>query len=63
MAVPSVNSGDPDALDELGAEDKSRCTARFSADTEARPGDQIRVNVTTEKMHFFDRSSHLAVRS
>ena len=63
LAVPSVNSGDPDALDELGAEDKSRCTARFSADTEARPGDQIRVNVTTEKMHFFDRSSHLAVRS
>lgn len=63
LAVPSVNSGDPDALDELGAENKSRCTARFSADTEARPGDQIRVNVTTEKMHFFDRSSHLAVRS
>jgi multiple sugar transport system ATP-binding protein len=63
LAVPSVNSGDPDALDELGAEDKSRCTARFSADTGARPGDQIRVNVTTEKMHFFDRSSHLAVRS
>ena len=63
LAVPSVDSGDPDALDELGAEDKSRCTARFSADTEARPGDQIRVNVTTEKMHFFDRSSHLAVRS
>ena len=63
LAVPSVNSGDPDALDELSAEDKSRCTARFSADTEARPGDQIRVNVTTEKMHFFDRSSHLAVRS
>ena len=63
LAVPSVNSGDPDALDELGAEDESRCTARFSADTEARPGDQIRVNVTTEKMHFFDRSSHLAVRS
>ena len=63
LAVPSVNSGDPDALDELGAEDKSRCTARFRADTEARPGDRIRVNVTTEKMHFFDRSSHLAVRS
>ena len=63
LAVPSVNSGDPDALDELGPEDKSRCTARFSADTGARPGDRIRVNVTTEKMHFFDRSSHLAVHS
>jgi len=63
LAVPSVNSGDPDALDELGAENQSRCTARFSAETGARPGDRIRVNVTTEKMHFFDRSSHLAIRS
>ena len=63
LAVPSVDSGDPDALDELGAENQSRCTARFSAETEARPGDRIRVNVSTEKMHFFDRSSHLAVRS
>ncbi len=63
LAVPSVNSGDPDALDELGAENQSRCTARFSAETGARPGDRIKVNVTTEKMHFFDRSSHLAIRS
>ena len=63
LTAPHVESGDPDALDELGDEDRSRCTARFSADSRARPGDRIQVNVTTEKMHFFDRSTHLAIRS
>ena len=63
VEAPSVDSGDPDALDELGEEDKSRSTARFSAATRARPGDRIQVNVETSKMHFFDRASHLAIRS
>lgn len=63
LAATSVDSGDPDALDELGDENESRCTARFNADTRARPGDRIKVNVTTEKMHFFDKTTHLAIRS
>ncbi|MCY4036319.1 MAG: sn-glycerol-3-phosphate ABC transporter ATP-binding protein UgpC [bacterium] len=62
LAAPYVDSGDPDALDELGDEDESRCTARFSPDSRTRPGDRIQVNVTTEKMHFFDRSTHAAIR-
>ena len=63
VEAPPVESGDPDALDELGEEDQSRCTARFSAATRARPGDRIKINVETSKMHFFDRSTHLAIRS
>ena len=63
LAATPVDSGDPDALDELGDENESRCTGRFSADTRARPGDRIQVNVTTEKMHFFEKTSHLAIRS
>ena len=58
-----VDSGDPDALDELGDTDESRCTARFSAATRARPGDQLKVNVTTAGLHFFDKTTHLAIRS
>ena len=57
-----VDSGDPDALDELGDEDVSRCTARFSAASQARVGDSIRVNVDVGELHFFDRSTHLAIR-
>ena len=62
VEAPSVESGDPDALDELGDENQSRSTARFSAATAARPGDRIQINVETSKMHFFDRASHLAIR-
>ena len=62
VEAPPVESGDPDALDELGEEDQSRSTARFSAASTARPGDRIQVNVETSKMHFFDRASHLAIR-
>ena len=63
LAANPVDSGDPDALDELGSENESRCTARFRPDSRARPGDHIQVNVATEKMHFFDIATHLAIRS
>ena len=62
LEATMVDSGDPDALYELGEEGESRCTGRFSAATRARPGDRIKVNVATENLHFFDRSTHLAIR-
>ena len=63
LAASRVDSGDPDALDELGEATASRFTARFSAESRAREGDRVRVNVATDKLHFFDRTSHLAIRS
>ena len=60
LNAQSVDSGDPDALDDL--RDTGRCTARFSASSQARVGDQIRVNVDGRKLHFFDRQTHLAIR-
>jgi multiple sugar transport system ATP-binding protein len=63
LAAKPVDSGDPDALDELGSENESRCTARFSPDSRVRPKEHIQVNVATEKMHFFDIATHLAIRS
>ena len=63
LEATMVDSGDPDALYELGDEGESRCTARFSAATRARPGDRIKVSVATENLHFFDRSTHLAIRA
>ncbi|MXZ95233.1 MAG: sn-glycerol-3-phosphate ABC transporter ATP-binding protein UgpC [Acidimicrobiaceae bacterium] len=61
LSAPSVDSGDPDALDEL--RDSGRCTARFSASSTARVGDRARVNVDARHLHFFDRQTHLAIRS
>ncbi|MEM7287573.1 MAG: sn-glycerol-3-phosphate ABC transporter ATP-binding protein UgpC [Actinomycetota bacterium] len=63
LEATMVDSGDPDALDELSDEGEARCTARFAATTRARPGDRIKINVTTANMHFFDKSTHLAIRS
>ena len=63
LEATMVDSGDPDALDELGDENESRCTARCSSTTTARPGDQLRINVTTSNLHFFDKTTHLAIRS
>ena len=57
-----VDSGDPDALDELGDESTSRCTARLSPLTEARVGDAIQININAAKFHFFDKATHLAIR-
>ena len=57
-----VDSGDPDALDELGDESTSRCTGRFSPLSEARVRDTIEITVNAAKFHFFDRSTHLAIR-
>jgi len=62
LDATAVDSGDPDALDDLSDEGESRCTARFSAVTKARPGDRIEVNVMTAKMYFFDKRTHLAIR-
>ncbi len=63
LSATQVESGDPDALDELGDDEASRCTARFSPQSRAKPGDEIQINVDTIKMHFFDPSTHEAIRS
>ena len=60
--APHVDSGDPDALDELGDESSSRCTGRFSPLTETNVGETIQITVNASKFHFFDKTSHLAIR-
>ena len=60
LNAQSVDSGDPDALDDL--RDTGRCTARLSASSRAQVGDRIRVNVEAQDLHFFDRQTHLAIR-
>ena len=60
LDAQSVDSGDPDALDDL--RDTGRCTARLSASSRAQVGDRIRVNVEAQNLHFFDRQTHLSIR-
>ena len=54
-----VDSGDPDAVDGLGA--AANAVAKFSADSVIRPGERINLAVNAEKLHFFDPRTHLAI--
>jgi multiple sugar transport system ATP-binding protein len=58
IAAPHVDSGDPDALEELGDDAFSRCTARCSPRSTAQVGDTIQINVDASRLHFFDRTTH-----
>lgn len=62
LKASHVDSGDPDALEEIGKSGETRCTARFSPETRVLEGDSVNINVMTSKLHFFDRTTHLAIR-
>jgi multiple sugar transport system ATP-binding protein len=54
-----VDSGDPDAAEESGG--TSNAVGRFHPRSKVRMREQMTVAVTTENMHFFDPSNHLAI--
>jgi multiple sugar transport system ATP-binding protein len=55
-----VNSGDPDAPDELG-EGVANTVARFNPRSRVRVDDDVEVAVSTENLHFFDAQTHNAI--
>jgi multiple sugar transport system ATP-binding protein len=63
MAIDArtVNSGDPDAPQELPGEGASNAVARFSPRSRVMLGDDIEVVVASEYLHFFDAQTHKAI--
>jgi multiple sugar transport system ATP-binding protein len=57
--APSVDSGDPDAITDLG--DSKSAVARFSSKTSLVMGDTAVVAVTLENVYFFDPQTHTAI--
>ena len=53
-----VDSGDPDAVDELS---DATVVGRFSPRSQVRIGDAVKISVDTSRMSFFDADSHLAI--
>jgi multiple sugar transport system ATP-binding protein len=58
-----VNSGDPDAPEELLGEGVANAVARFSPRSRVRVDDDIEISVASENMHFFDAETHNAIWS
>ncbi|TVR26883.1 MAG: sn-glycerol-3-phosphate ABC transporter ATP-binding protein UgpC [Ilumatobacter sp.] len=56
-----INSGDPDAIEEASHNGTSTAVGRFSPRSRVRMGDTIEIAVSTERFHFFDPDTRLAI--
>jgi multiple sugar transport system ATP-binding protein len=56
-----VNSGDPDAPEELAGEGLANAVAKFSPKSRVHVDQEIEISVTSEHLHFFDASNHQAI--
>jgi multiple sugar transport system ATP-binding protein len=61
LDAPTVDSGDPDAIEEASGLDAANAVGRFDPRSRVRLGDTIEVAVSTENTHFFDPQSRLAI--
>ncbi len=52
--APTVDSGDPDAVEDKGHAGQANAVGRFNPRSQARMGQEIEIAVSTENMHFFD---------
>ncbi|MEZ5297498.1 MAG: sn-glycerol-3-phosphate ABC transporter ATP-binding protein UgpC [Ilumatobacteraceae bacterium] len=57
--APTVDSGDPDAVDEAGG--GANAVGRFNPRSRVKPGDTATIAVTTENLHFFDHDTREAI--
>ncbi len=61
LDAPTVDSGDPDAVEEREGHDVANAVGRFNPRSRARMGETIEIAVSTENMHFFDPQTHQAI--
>jgi multiple sugar transport system ATP-binding protein len=54
LDATTVDSGDPDAVEEKAGVDTANAVGRFSPRSQARIGQQVEIAISTENMHFFD---------
>ena len=59
----TVDSGDPDAPEELPGEGSANLSPGSARGRRVRVGDQVDVVVASEHMHFFDAQTHEAIWS
>ena len=63
LDAPTVDSGDPDAIEEKTGLDVANAVGRFHPRSRVRIGDPIEVAVSSENLHFFDDRTREAIWS
>jgi multiple sugar transport system ATP-binding protein len=61
--APTVDSGDPDAVEEKAGKGQANAVGRFSPRSTARMGQELEIAVSTENMHFFDIDSRQTIEA
>jgi multiple sugar transport system ATP-binding protein len=57
LDAPTVDSGDPDAVEETGAD----AVGRFNPRSRVKIGETVQIAVATENLHFFDFDTREAI--
>jgi multiple sugar transport system ATP-binding protein len=61
LDAPTVDSGDPDAIEEKVGPDVANAVGRFNPRSRVRIGETIDIAVSSENIHFFDAETHQAI--
>jgi multiple sugar transport system ATP-binding protein len=61
--APTVDSGDPDAVEEKTGSGSANAVGRFSPRSRARMGQEIKIAISTENMHFFDIDTRQSIEA
>jgi multiple sugar transport system ATP-binding protein len=61
LDATTVDSGDPDAVEEAGGDASANAVGRFSPRSQVRMGETAQISVATENAHFFDHDTRLAI--
>ena len=61
--APRVDSGDPDAVEEKTGTGQANAVGRFNPRSQARMGQEIKIAISTENMHFFDTDTRQSIEA
>jgi multiple sugar transport system ATP-binding protein len=63
VEAPTVDSGDPDAVEDKGAGTSANAVGRFNPRSTVRMGETIDVAISTENLHFFDIDTRRSINA
>ena len=61
LEAPTVDSGDPDAIEDTMGIDTANAVGRFDPRSKVKLGETVEVAISTENTHFFDPETRLAI--